>query len=139
MRGEQLPTYLLGEPGPMRDRMVGSVLAGRKTATSWLQVFYEMEGIPLPRAGDRFRLIDSVGQQVGVVETTRADIVRLADVSDDVARAAGEGYADRLEWRAAYVAYWDRYRADVRSFLRDERWSIDDDTSIVVEHFRLRR
>lgn len=133
---EQLPTYALGEPGPMRDRLVESVLAGRKTATSWLRVFYEMEGLPLPRAGDRFRLIDSSAAPVGVVETVRADVVRFADVQDDVARAEGQGFASHDDWRAVHFAYWDRFRDNVRAYLGNPGWSIDDDTPVVVEHFR---
>lgn len=133
---EQLPTFALGEPGPMRDRLVDSVITGRKTATSWLQVFYQMEGLPLPRPGDRFRLIDSAAMSVGVVETIRADVVRFADVQDDVAQAEGQGFTNHGDWRAAHLAYWDRFREEVRAFLRDPGWSIGDDTAVVVERFR---
>ena len=133
---EQLSTYAIGEPGPMRDRLVQSVLAGRKTATSWLQVFYDMEGIPLPRPGDRFRLIDSAASAVGVVETIRADVVRFADVGDEVAQAEGQGFTNHDDWQAAHLAYWDRFRDEVRAYLRDPSWSIDDDTPVVVERFR---
>lgn len=133
---EQLPTFALGQPGPMRDRLVESVLAGRKTATSWPQVFYDMEGLALPRAGDRFRLIDSAAAPVGVVETVRTDVVRFGDVQDDVAQAEGQGFANHHDWRAVHFAYWDRFSEDVRAFLRNPRWSIDDDTPVVVERFR---
>lgn len=133
---EQLPTYALGEPGPMRDRLVAAVLGGHKTATSWLQVFYQMEGLPLPRPGERFRLIDSSARPVGVVETIRADVVRFADVRDDVAQAEGQGFTNHDDWRAVHFAYWDRFRDQVRAFLGDPGWTIGDDTPVVVERFR---
>ncbi len=58
-------------------------------------------------------------------------------MTDQVAQAEGEGFGSAAEWRAAHVAYWDRYRDEVRRFLGDPRWTIGDDTEVVVEHVRL--
>lgn len=134
---EPIPVFELGEPGPMRDRLVEAVLAGRKTATSSLRVFYDMEDAWLPRSGDRYQLIDSAREKLGVVEATTVDIVPLGGVGDDVAVAEGEGFTKALEWRAAHVAFWDRYRDDVRRYLDDPSWVVDDATEVVVEYFRL--
>ncbi|HLR84448.1 MAG TPA: ASCH domain-containing protein [Nocardioidaceae bacterium] len=134
---EPIPAFELGEPGPMRDRLVEAVLAGRKTATSSLRVFYDMEDAWLPRSGDRYQLIDSAHEKLGVVEATTVDIVPLGGVGDDVALAEGEGFTNALEWRAAHVAFWDRYRDDVLRYLDDPSWVVDDATEVVVEYFRL--
>lgn len=134
---ESLPPFDLGEPGPMRDRLVEAVLAGRKNATSSLRVFYEMENAWLPRVGARFRLVNSARDELGTVETTRVDVLRLADVPDGVAQAEGEGFASAADWRAAHLAYWDQYREQVRTYLGDPAWTIGDDTEVVVEYFRL--
>lgn len=134
---EHIPVFELGEPGPMRDRLVGAVLAGRKTATSSLRVFYDMDDTWLPQVGDRLRLVNTAHEALGVIENTRVETLRLAVVGDDVARAEGEGFANAAQWRAAHVAFWDRYREDVRRYLGDPSWVVDDRTDVVVEHFRL--
>lgn len=134
---EPIPVFELGEPGLMRDRLVDAVLQGRKTATSSLRVFYDMDDTWLPQVGDRFQLVNSSRETLGVVETTRVDLIRLVAVSDDVALAEGEGFTNAWEWRAAHVAFWDRYRDDVRRYLGEPSWAIDDRTEVVVEHFQL--
>ncbi|UYM05280.1 ASCH domain-containing protein [Solicola gregarius] len=134
---DSLPPFDLGEPGPMRERLVEAVLAGRKTATSSLRVYYDMDNAWLPRVGNRFSLVNSARDQLGTVETTRVDVLRLADVTDDVARAEGEGFGSAADWRAAHLAYWDQYREQVRTFLGDPGWTIGDGTEVVVEYFQL--
>lgn len=44
-------------PGPLRDRLVGAVLRGEKTATCSLLVEWESE--PLPVVGERHAVIDT--------------------------------------------------------------------------------
>lgn len=134
---DELRPFELGTPGPMRDRLVAAVLAGDKTATSSLRLSYDLDSEPLPRPGDRFRMVDSAQRSVGVVRTTRVDVLRLGEVGDDVARAEGEGFADRTAWRVPHEEFWRRYADDVRAFLGVDAWRIDDDTGVVVEHFML--
>lgn len=136
---DELPAYELGVPGPMRDRLVGAVLAGDKTATSSLRLFYDLDAEALPQPGQRFRLIDSQSRAVGVVRVDRVDVLPLGEVGDDVARAEGEGFADRTSWRRAHEEFWARYAADVREFLGVREWSVTDETAVVVEHFVLER
>jgi uncharacterized protein YhfF/ribosome-associated protein YbcJ (S4-like RNA binding protein) len=129
--------FELGDPGPMRDRLVASVLRGDKTATSSLEVFYTIERMPLPRPGDRSLLAGSAGERLGTVEVLDVAVPRLADVGDDVAVAEGEGFRDAAEWRSAHEHYWEGFADAVRSHLRDPGWSVGNDTPVVVEWFRL--
>lgn len=134
---EPLPPFGLGEPGPMRDRLVDAVLAGQKIATSSLLVFYQLDGLSLPRPGELFRLVDTAGETQNTIEITHVDVVPFAKVGDDLALAEGEGFTGADDWRAAHLAFWDRYRDQVREFLGDPVWEIRDDTDVVVEYFRL--
>lgn len=134
-----LPPFELGVPGPMRDRLVGAVLAGEKTATSSLRIFLDLDSEPVPREGERFGLLDSAGKTVGVVRVTSVGILPLGEVGDRVAHAEGEGFADRHEWRAAHEEFWRDYLDDVREFLGFDGWVVDDDTAVIVEHFVLER
>lgn len=129
--------FELGDPGPMRDRLVASVLRGEKTATTSLEVFYTIGGMRLPRAGDRSTLVGSAGQALGIVEVTDTAMLRVADVGDDVARAEGDGFEDAAAWRRAHELYWSGFAGEIRSRLGDESWVLDEDTPVVVEWFRL--
>lgn len=129
--------FELGDPGPMRDRLVASVLRGEKTATTSLEVFYTIGGTRLPRPGDRSTLVGSVGEALCVVEVTNASMLLLADVGDDVALAEGEGLRDAAEWRRAHEHYWSGFLVEIRSRLGDETWSLGDGTRVVVEWFRV--
>jgi uncharacterized protein YhfF len=125
--------FELGEPGPMRDRLVGAVLAGKKTATSSLLAQYEIDGEALPVVGDHRALIDSAGNAVGRIVLTEVSVIRLGDANDDLARDEGEGFRSASDWRLAHEAFWEDY---VLPDLPDQL-SLDDDTKVVVERFKL--
>lgn len=127
--------FELGVPGPLRDRLVASVLAGDKVATSSLLVEYETGGEALPRSGDRSVLVNSSNAAVALVEVTAAEVIRLGDADLQLASDEGEGYGSVREWRDAHEAFW---RSEVLPGLPgSERLQIDDDTRIVVERFRV--
>ncbi len=119
----------------MRDRLVASVLAGDKVATSSLLVEYETGGEALPRSGERSVLVNSSNAAVALVEVTAAEVIRLGDADLQLASDEGEGYGSVREWRDAHEAFW---RSEVLPGLPgSERLQIDDDTRIVVERFRV--
>ncbi len=125
----------LGMPGPMRDRLVQGVLSGEKTATSSLLIEWEHDGDQLPEVGDRSTVIDSSGAPVAILELTRIDVLRLGDVGPDIALAEGEGFTDVDTWRLAHERFWNEHSLpELPVGLID---SLDDDTLVVVEHFRM--
>ncbi len=132
---DDLPPYLLGFPGPLRDRLVAAVLSGAKTSTTGLLPEYEAEGEPLPEAGQRAVLVDSDERPVAVVEVTGVRVVRLADVDLRHALDEGEGYGSVAEWRAAHERFW--HSAPVREAVGDPAYTVDDDTQVVAERFRV--
>lgn len=122
-------------PGPLRDRLVASIVSGAKTTTSSLLVGYQLDGEPLPRAGDRQVVIDSAGEPVALIEVVAVRVLRLADVDLPHAIGEGEGYASVAEWRVGHEAFW--HSAEVRAELSDPAFTVTDDTEIVAEEFRL--
>jgi uncharacterized protein YhfF len=133
---EELRIIEFGFPGKLRDRLVGAVLAGEKTATTGLLIEWELDNEPLPRSGERLLVIDSVQMPVAVIELDDVRVVRLADVDLATARAEGEGFVSVMEWRLDHEAFWNSYIDDVRSRLGDPSWRLIDDTPVVVERFR---
>jgi len=132
---DDLPLAEFAFPGPLRDQLVAAILDGRKTTTSGLVANYEYENEPLPYPGLRQAVIDSAGQRVAVIEITAVRVLRLADV--DLAHAVGEGeeYATVAEWRAGHERFW--HSAELRESLGDPGFTVEDDTLVVAESFRL--
>jgi uncharacterized protein YhfF len=132
---EELPVMEFAFPGPLREQLVAAVLAGAKTTTSGLVADYEHEGEPLPEPGLREAVIDSAGSRVAVIETTAVRVVRLGDVDLAHALGEGEGYTSVAEWRAGHERFW--HSKEVRDALDDPAFTVDDDTLVVAQTFRL--
>jgi uncharacterized protein YhfF len=132
---ENLPIAEFAFPGPLRDKLVTAILAGAKTTTSGLAVDYEHENEALPSPGLRQVVVDSAGQPVAAIETTAVRVVRLADVDLDHALGEGEGFGSVAEWRAEHELFW--HSAEVREALGDPTFTVDDDTLVVAQEFRL--
>jgi uncharacterized protein YhfF len=122
-------------PGALRDRLVGAVLRGEKTATSSLLAEWEQDEEPLPTAGERQTVVDSDGRPVGVIELVAVDVVALADVDRGVALDEGEGFEDVTQWREDHERFW---REEVCPTLPGGLVGpLTDQTAIVVQRFRL--
>ena len=122
-------------PGPLRDQLVGAILAGSKTSTSCLLADYERGDEPLPRVGERSAVMDSGDRPVAVIETTEVRVIRLGDVDLQHAIDEGEGYESVAAWRAGHEDFW--HSAEARAELGDPGFTVDDDTLMVAERFRL--
>jgi len=135
MTAGDLPVIEFAFPGPLRNQLVAAILTGEKTTTTGLLADYEHENEPLPAPGLRQAVIDSAGRSVAVIETTAVRVLRLADVDLDHARGEGEGYASVTEWRAGHEQFW--HSAEVRQALGDPAFTVNDDTLVVAQEFRL--
>jgi uncharacterized protein YhfF len=135
MPSDDLPLAQFAFPGPLRDQLVAAIVSGDKTTTSGLVADYEHEGEPLPHAGLRETVVDSAGKPVAVIETTGVRVVRLADVDLAHALGEGEGYESVAEWRAGHERFW--HSAAMRGAMGDPEFTVDDDTLVVAQTFRL--
>ena len=130
-----LPPAEFAFPGPLRDQLVAAILSGAKTTTSSLVVGYERANEPLPTVGQRSAVVDSAGQPVAAIEVTDVRVVRLADVDLRHALDEGEGDESVAQWRAGHERFW--HSADVRAELGDPEFTVNDDTLVLTERFRL--
>jgi uncharacterized protein YhfF len=135
MSPEDLPIAEFAFPGPLRDLLVTAILTGAKTTTTGLVADYDHEGEPLPRPGLRQAVIDSAGQRVAVIETTAVQVIRLGDIGLTHALGEGEGYRSVAEWRAGHEQFW--HSAEMRGALGDPEFTVNDDTLVVAQTFRL--
>jgi uncharacterized protein YhfF len=135
---ESLPDAEFGFPRTdLRRRLVEAILRGEKTSTTGLLSDYEREGEPLPKVGERFRLIDESDSAVGIIETTEVWVSTVGEVDLPFAIEEGEGFASVEEWRAAHENFWLSYADETRAWLGDPGWIPSNDTKIVCERFRL--
>ena len=135
MSPEDLPIAEFGFPGPLRDLLVAAIRTGSKTTTSGLVADYEHEGEPLPHPGLRQAVVDSAGNRVAVIETTAVRVIRLGHVDLAHALGEGEGYSSVAEWRAGHEQFW--HSAEMRDALGDPEFTVNDDTLVVAQAFRL--
>jgi uncharacterized protein YhfF len=135
MNLNDLPLAEFAFPGPLRDQLVAAILSGAKTSTSGLVLEYEREKEPLPKVGRRSAVVDSEGRRVAAIEITEVRVVRLADVDLQHALDEGEGFKSVVEWRAEHEGFW--HSAEVREELGDPDFTVDDDTQVLAQRFRL--
>ncbi len=129
----QLPKAEFGFPGLLRDRLVGLILDGTKTATAALLQEYLDDGDPLPEIGARSVLVDSNGRDVAILTTTEVKITRLGDVTDRQAIDEGKGDVTASNWRRTHEDFWNS--PEYRRECQDPGFAITDDTLVVLEHF----
>lgn len=132
---DDLPRIEFAFPGPLRDQLVAAILSGAKTSTSALVLAYEREDQPLPTVGQRMAVVDSQDRPVAAIELTEVRVVRLADVDLRHALDEGEGDESVAQWRAGHERFW--HSAQVRAELGDPGFTVDDDTLVLAQRFRL--
>lgn len=130
-----LPRSEFAFPGPLRDALVAAILRGEKTSTSGLLLEYELEGSALSEPGDRSVVVDSDERPMAVIETTETRVIPVREVDLQFAREEGEGFESVADWRAAHERFW--HSEEMRAALGRPGFTIDDDTMIVAERFRL--
>jgi uncharacterized protein YhfF len=135
MNLDELPRMEFAFPGPLRDRLVTAILSGAKTATTGLVLEYERENEPLPEVGQLLAVVDSADRRVAAIELTQVRVIRLADVDLRHALDEGEGDESAAEWRAGHEKFW--HSAEVRAELGDPHFTVNDDTLVLAQRFRL--
>jgi uncharacterized protein YhfF len=132
---DDLPRMEFAFPGPLRDQLVAAILSGAKTSTSGLVLAYERENEPFPRVGQQMAVVDSEDRRVAAIELTEVRVVRLADVDLQHALDEGEGDESVAQWRTGHEQFW--HSAKVRAELGDPDFTVNDDTLVLAQRFRL--
>ena len=116
--------------GESPDMLASLVKDGIKTATCSAYDLYEAENERLPQAGEYSVILDSRGEAVCIIRTTRVYTVPFDRVTPEHAFREGEG--DRS------LAYWlDVHRAFLTKELASINRSFDESAKVVCEEFEL--
>ncbi|MCM1011864.1 MULTISPECIES: ASCH domain-containing protein [unclassified Brevibacterium] len=119
--------WAFGATPAQADDLLALVLAGVKTATASALDDYDVDGDPLPRAGDANIVLDGRDRPRAVIVTSAVEILPFAEVTAEHAWAEGEGDRSLAHWRAEHEEFW---RAVHPSGFRP-------DMPVVCERFRL--
>jgi len=101
-----------GDSVELADELLELILSGRKRATAGSIADYELEGIAIPQAGDRWIACDGRGVPRVVIETTEVRVGPLSSVDEQFAWDEGEGDRTRDDWLRGHTEYFQRTHAD---------------------------
>lgn len=125
-------TVSAGMPGDeqIADELVSLYLNGQKTAGSGLLKDYEQAGDPLPEVGNFWIILDSHARPRCIVRVIRVEMHLFREVTEEIARAEGEGDLSLEYWRKAHQWFFSRFLEKLGiTNLNEER--------IVVEFYEL--
>lgn len=123
-------TYEAWSFGDAPDKLAALVKSGEKTATCSAYDLYQKEGEPIPKAGDYSVILDSRGEAVCIVKTTRAYVTAFNQVSQEHARKEGEGDRSLAYWRKVHIDFLTRELAQINK-------TFSEHTQVVCEEFEL--
>ena len=75
---------------------------GPKRATTTKFASFEEDGEPLPEVGGYSVVLDSEGEPICIIRTTRVDVVPFGEVDGEFAWVEGEGDRSLKYWREAH-------------------------------------
>jgi uncharacterized protein YhfF/ubiquinone/menaquinone biosynthesis C-methylase UbiE len=125
-------TVSAGMPGDeqVADELVSLYLSGQKTAGSGLLKDFEQAGVPLPEVGNFWIILDSHARPRCIVRVIRVEMHLFREVTEEIARAEGEGDLSLEYWRKAHQRLFSRFLEKLGiTNLNEER--------IVVEFYEL--
>ena len=100
------PRWPFGDSADMADELLALVLAGTKRATC--SSLASCEADIMPTVGEVSVVLDGSGEPTCAIRTTEVEIMPFEQVSEEFARAEGEGDLSYEWWRAAHEAYYRR-------------------------------
>ncbi len=87
------------------DQLAELVVKGIKTATCSVYDLYQINNEPLPKAGDYSIILNSDGEAVCIIKTTKVYVAEFCQVSAEHAFKEGEGDRSLEYWRKVHENY----------------------------------
>ena len=111
------------------DILAQLVLSGKKTATASLHLWYDLEGEPLPEAGQYSVILDTRDDAVCIIKTQKVFVVPFRDVDAVQAWKEGEGDRSLSYWRSVHARFF-------REELAQAGIAFDESMNVVCEEFK---
>lgn len=123
-------TYQAWAFGGAPDKLAELVLHGVKTATCSAVTLYKYEDEDLPKVGDYSVILDSGGQAVCIIRTTKAYVTSFDQVSERHAYLEGEGDRSLEYWREVHQEFFTEE-------LKTIHQKFDEKIEVVCEEFEV--
>ena len=123
------PAWSFGDSPEQADALLALVLDGTKTATTSALRDYEADDEPLPEPGTMGILLDGSGHPRALVEVTEVTVVPFEEVTEEHARAEGEGDGSLAAWREEHERFFSATAPEDAGF--------SPDMPVVLERFRV--
>lgn len=112
------------------DALADLVRRGIKTGTASARPLYEIDGEPLPRAGEYSVILDAREEAVCIICTTRVYAVPFCQVTAEHAFREGEGDRSLDYWRQVHADFFSREMAEAGL-------TFTEDMEVVCEEFQV--
>lgn len=112
------------------DTLAVLVKNGKKTATCSSYDVYQVNKLSLPKPGDYSVILDSNGEAVCIVKTTKVYVTEFHRVSKLHAYQEGEGDRSLEYWRKVHIDFLTRELAELHQ-------TFDENKKVVCEEFEL--
>jgi len=116
--------------GDEPDLLAELTRAGVKTATASAEIWYEIEDEPMPQAGEHSVILNSRGEAVCVIRTTKVYTIPFDQVSAGQAWREGEGDRSLAYWRQVHERFF-------RAELAEAGLAFTFDMPVVCEEFEV--
>ncbi|MBR3316099.1 MAG: GNAT family N-acetyltransferase [Atopobiaceae bacterium] len=116
--------------GGAPDKLANLVACGIKTATCSSLELMRLEGEPMPKPGDHSVILDSAGDAICVIRTTKVYVETFEAVTQEHAYKEGEGDRSLSYWRRIHMEYFTEELAAVGL-------PFDEDCELVCEEFEV--
>lgn len=116
--------------GDASDTLAELVLQGIKTATASAYPLYELEGEPLPEAGEYSVILNSEDEAVCVIRTTKVYVEAFHAVSAEHAYKEGEGDRSLAYWRQVHEEFFIKC-------MTEAGLAFDENMPVVCEEFEV--
>ena len=123
-------TYQAWAFGGAPDKLADLVVKGIKTATCSALALYEAENEEIPKAGDYSVILDSKGDAVCIIKTTRVYISPFMNVSEEHAYKEGEGDRSLDYWRRIHKEFFTEELLAIRQ-------EFDEAMELICEEFQV--
>ena len=116
--------------GGAPDKLAKLVMQGVKTATCSALALYEYENEEIPKVGDYSVILDSDGQAVCIIRTTKVYIETFDQVSERHAYLEGEGDRSLEYWRQVHEEFFTEE-------LKNIQQEFDTKMELICEEFEV--
>ncbi|NQH33369.1 ASCH domain-containing protein [Streptococcus suis] len=116
--------------GAVPDELADLVARGIKTATSSAYPLYELEGEEIPQTGGYDIILDSQGNSICIIETTKVYVTPFSQVTEEHAFKEGEGNRSLSYWRQVHEELFTIW-------LEEAGQAFSEDMLVVCEEFEL--